>query len=345
MSAVRKITIGEADAGLRLDRWFRREFPALTHGRLEKLLRKGEIRLDGRRAKGAARLQAGQVVRVPPLGDAGGSAPGKKAAPAKVSEEDAAALRAAVLHRDDCLIALDKPAGLAVQGGSGQRRHLDAMLDTLRFDAEEAPRLVHRLDKDTSGVLLLGRSRLAAKALTEAFRDRTARKIYWALVAGTPPKARGRIAKALAKGHAGGREKVVAGLPEGREAVTLYQVVQRSDRKAAWLALMPLTGRTHQLRAHCALLGAPILGDGKYGGQGAYLEKPALPRRLMLHAQELAILHPEDGTTLRVAAPLPEDMDEAFSLLGFDRERGEEANDSLRAYLDNFRAETRNSAD
>jgi 23S rRNA pseudouridine955/2504/2580 synthase len=279
------------------------------------------------------------VVRVPPLTPREPGSASKPAAPAPEAR-DLEALRAAVLFRDEAVIAIDKASGLAVQGGSGQHRHLDAMLDGLRFGSAERPRLVHRLDKDTSGVLLLARNAAAARKLTAAFKGKSARKTYWALVAGVPPVPRGRIDLPLSKSGGAGSEKVGAGA-HGKPALTLYQVVQTrriAGAAISWLVLMPLTGRTHQLRAHCAVLGAPILCDGKYGGRAAFPEglafdgATAIPRRLMLHAREIAVPHPEHEITLRVEAPLPAHMEAAFAVLGFEAVRGERAADELIGY-------------
>jgi len=348
VTAVRSVTVAPEEAELRLDRWFRQHYPGLGHGRLEKLLRTGQVRVDGKRAKAGTRLAAGQVVRVPPLAPPEpGNAPKRAALGAAyrtsaVDSRDLAALRASVLFRDDAVIAIDKPAGLAVQGGSGQHRHLDAMLDGLKFGSAARPRLVHRLDKDTGGVLLLARTAAAARKLTAAFKGKSIRKVYWALVAGAPPEPRGLIDLPLSKAGASGGEKMAAAA-DGKSAQTLYQVVQ--TRKAAgaavsWLVLMPLTGRTHQLRAHCALLGAPILYDGKYGGRAAFppgleIESTAgIPKRLMLLAREIAVPHPEHETTLRVEAPPPAHMEAAFAALGFQAARGERAADDLIGYAE-----------
>ena len=242
-----------------------------------------------------------------------------------------------MLYRDDWVIALDKPAGLAVQGGSGQRRHLDAMLEGLRFGADERPRLVHRLDKDTSGVLLLARSRRAAKALTEAFRDTRAEKTYWALVSGVARKPIEIVDLPLEKG-AGARGELMAPAPESaRPAVTLVAEAARQGKRLAWLVLRPLTGRTHQLRAHCAALGHPILGDGKYGGREAFPKAGPAVARMQLHAREIALPHPQDGTTLRVTAPLPADMAETWAACGFDPAEGERQSErALARYLDSL---------
>ncbi len=317
MSGVQTIDVATGEVGLRLDRWFKRHFPGVTHVRLQKWLRTGQVRVDGRRAKAGARLEAGQRIRVPPLGEDGNSRPASRRPSPPPDAAEAEVVRALVLHRDNQVIAIDKPPGLAVQGGTGTRRHLDGMLDALRFDASERPRLVHRLDKDTSGVLLLARSATAAAALTRAFRDKTARKVYWALVVGVPKPARGTVDLALAKAPGKGGEKVVPGIPSGKRALTRYVVAEHLGRKAAWLVLEPLTGRTHQLRAHCLALGTPIVGDGKYGGAAAFLPGIGLERRLHLHARAIRIPHP-DGGVLEVAAPLPRHMRQSWRLLGFD---------------------------
>jgi len=327
---VQLLTVEEDEAELRLDRWFKQHFPGLGHGRLEKLLRTGQVRVDGRRAKAGVRLQAGQQVRVPPSAatDASQAARQGRRPAAPADERATAWLRDAVLFRDDWVIALNKPAGLAVQGGSGQTRHLDAMLEALQFEAAERPRLVHRLDKDTSGILLLARNRRAAQALTEAFRDGAVRKTYWAAVAGVPRPARGRIDLPIGKQAGAAREKM-AGDPHGTKALTEYVVAGASKGEAAWLALRPITGRTHQLRVHCALIGHPILGDGKYGGKAAFLRGRPEIKQLQLHAREIAVPHPADGTTLRVVAPLPEHMERAWADFGFDRAKGQSRSDSL----------------
>jgi 23S rRNA pseudouridine955/2504/2580 synthase len=241
---VQNLRVSADEAELRLDRWFRRRFPELGHGRLEKLLRTGQVRVDGRRAKAGLRLAAGQTVRVPPLGASEGRRAQPKPPP-RIDSQEAEALQARVLHIDDWLIALDKPAGLAVQGGSGLGRHLDALSEALRFGAAEKPRLVHRLDKDTSGVLVLARTAASARHLTAAFRGQEARKTYWAAVVGVPERRQGRIDLALLKGRTGAIEKVTAG-EAGQDAVTLYRLVQAAGKRAAWLALRPLTGRTHR---------------------------------------------------------------------------------------------------
>ncbi len=312
MTAVQTLTVSPDEGDLRLDRWFKRRFPGLGHGRLERLLRTGQVRLDGRRAKASTRLEPGQSVRVPPLGIE--SPPPPK--PIEVTAGEAAELRRRVLYKDDWVIALDKPAGLAVQGGSGMEKHLDAMLDALRFEAAERPRLVHRLDRDTSGVLLLARSAPAARALAQAFREKTALKVYWAVTVGVPKRDVGTIDLALAKLAGPRGERVAADADAGHRAVTRYRVVDAAGRRAAWLALMPETGRTHQLRVHCAALGTPILGDVKYGGAGAVLPGGEARPALHLHARAIRMPHPKGGA-VEVKAPLPRHIEETFAFLGF----------------------------
>ena len=319
-ASVQNLVVGAEEAEVRLDRWFRRHFPALRHGPLEKLLRTGQVRVDGRRAKAGSRLRPGQVVRVPPLAAAPVPA---GPVPAPVPDDEAAALAARVLYRDDDVIALDKPAGLAVQGGTRTVRHLDAMLDALRFGAPERPRLVHRLDKDTSGVLLLARGAGAARQLSAAFRRHEMAKLYWALTVGVPRPRRGRIDLGLAK-RAGPRGERVGAAPDtGARAVTLYAVIDHAGRRAAWLALRPRTGRTHQLRVHLAAIGTPILGDGKYGGTAAFL--PDLPgaRQLHLHARAVRLPHPT-RSALDIAAPLPPHMAASWDFFGFDPRAGDD---------------------
>lgn len=311
-------TVAADEADLRLDRWFKRHYPALAHGRLQKLLRTGQVRVDGRRAKPNQRVEPGQIIRIPPLGDdAQASAKPASSPRARVRPEDEAMIRAAVLHIDDAVIALNKPPGLAVQGGTSTTRHIDALLDALRFGHEERPRLVHRLDKDTSGVLLLGRTAAAAAKLAKAFRSRDARKIYWALVVGLPNPRQGTIKASIGKQPGGGGEKMQVDPYEGRPAVTEYTVVENAQKKVAWLQLEPRTGRTHQLRVHCAYLGTPILGDGKYGGAEAHLQGMGLSRKLHLHARAIRLPHP-DGGILSVTAPLPPHMADSLAFFGFD---------------------------
>ncbi len=332
MSGVHQRTVAPDDADQRLDRWFRNHFPNVPQSRIEKMCRKGEIRVDGGRVRAATRLSPGQSVRIPPLPDTPARAP----APAgqRITEADAALIRAAVLYRDDDLIALNKPPGLASQGGSGQTRHIDGLAEALRDGAEEKPRLVHRLDRDTSGVLLLARSRRAAEALTKAFRARDTRKIYWAAVAGVPSPSMGTIRYGLVKagghGSQGEGEKMrclhpdaVARIEGARAAITDYAVLSSLGKRAAWVALVPVTGRTHQLRAHMAEIGHPVVGDGKYGGSGQENQGDGwgaqlggeISRKLHLHARALSLTHPVTGRRLTIIAPLPEHMAQTWATL------------------------------
>lgn len=315
----RQVSADEGDT--RLDRWFRRHFPALTQGALQKMLRTGQVRVDGKRAEANTRLLAGQEVRIPPLPD--GPAPDwMRAAPKAVDARDQKALEAMVIHRDKDVLVLDKPHGLAVQGGPGIAKHLDGMLDALRFEAEERPRLVHRLDKDTTGVLVLARNAAAAAKLAAAFRGRDMQKTYWAITVGQPMPPAGRIELPLVKRGGPRGERTAAAEPGDRDAaraVTEFQTLDAVRRRAAWLELKPITGRTHQLRVHCAeALGCPILGDGKYGGAAAHMD--GLPGQLHLHARSLSLPHPAGGT-LEIAAPLPKHMKESFAFLGFEAPR------------------------
>ena len=317
MSPVENIVVGAEDGGSRLDRWFRRRYPTLGHGRLEKLLRTGQVRVDGKRASSGQRLEPGQTVRVPPL-DLGEAEKPPVIVKASIvfSAADVEALQAAIVHIDDAVIAIDKPAGLAVQGGSGLTRNLDAMLDALRFGKADRPRLVHRLDRDTSGVLLLARDAATATFLTAAFRGRETRKLYWAMVVGVPSAASGRIDLPLSKEPGRHGERMEADRETGKSAITDYTVVDRAGNRVAWLAMEPRTGRTHQLRAHAVAIGTPILGDGKYGGPAAFLPGGQVGRRLHLHARAIRVPHPAGGV-LEATAPLPAHMRETWDLFGF----------------------------
>jgi 23S rRNA pseudouridine955/2504/2580 synthase len=315
MSAAESRVVAADEKGMRLDRWFRRHFPGVPHSRLERLLRTGQVRVDGGRAKASHRLAEGQAVRVPPIAPAIMPSP-EPATPAPVAEVDRRDLRQRVLYRDDDVIVLNKPAGLAVQGGTGIKRHLDAMLDALKFDAAERPKLVHRLDKDTSGVLLLARNRPAAAHLGESLRRHKVRKIYWALCAGVPKLREGKIDMPLAKLAGPMGERVAEDEDDGKPAVTLYSVLETAGKRAAWLALMPLSGRTHQLRVHCAAMGTPIQGDGKYGGKDAFLGGE-VEGAVHLHARRVVAPLPGGGM-VDMSAPLPKHMAATWRLFGFD---------------------------
>ena len=332
MSGVQNLTVGPDEGDQRLDRWLKRHFPHVTQSVIERLCRKGEIRVDGGRVKASTRVEAGQGVRVPPLPDAPAPVAAQPVARG-ISAADAQMIQAAVLWRDEHVIALNKPPGLPSQGGSGQgERHVDALSEALKFGYKERPVLVHRLDKDTSGILLLARTPRVARRLGEAFRARQTRKIYWAIVAGVPSPAMGTIRYGLVKAGGRGEEKMRCILPadvdktEGaKRATTDYAVLERLGSRAAWMALVPVTGRTHQLRAHMAELGHPVIGDGKYGGSGqenlgdgwgAQLGGD-ISRKLHLHARYLRFEHPVTGKMMELVAPLPDHMKRSWKTLGW----------------------------
>jgi 23S rRNA pseudouridine955/2504/2580 synthase len=313
VTGVQTITVIDAEADQRLDRWFKKHFPQINHGRLEKLLRTGQVRIDGKRAQASDRLVSGQSVRIPPL-DLDPAAPG---AEKHVSDRDAAELRRLIIYQDDVMIAINKPPGLAVQGGPGTLRHIDGMLDALRFDFDERPKLVHRLDRDTSGVLVLARTTRAAAFFSKAFQMKDSEKTYWAVVVGVPSPRDGRINSKLAKTGTQGRERVATVDEDGQNAITDYETIEHAWPKAAWLRLTPITGRTHQLRVHCASIGTPILGDGKYGGAGAFLPGSEIARQVHLHARELILPHPT-GKPVKLTAELPPHMVKTFAYFGFE---------------------------
>lgn len=331
----RKVKPGEE--GMRLDRWFKAHFPDLSFGHLQKLLRTGQVRVDGARAKTNTRLDPGMAVRVPPLAKGGkdedngkengkGDAPRAGAMarpPAKMGDakSDAAFLKSITLYEDREVMVLNKPFGLAVQGGSGTTRHIDGMLEALRGKDGQKPRLVHRIDKDTCGILLIAKTRLAAATLAKTFRSRSARKIYWALVAGVPKPRQGRISTYLAKGAGEGGELMrVAkhGEDEASHAVTYYAVVEQAANKLSWISLKPVTGRTHQLRAHTSHIGHPIVGDPKYFSIENWELPGGMQNRLHLLARRLVIPHPKGEGVIDVSAPLPQHLLQSWNLLGFD---------------------------
>ncbi len=331
MTGVQHLTVTEDEGDQRLDRWLKRRFPQVSQAMVEKLCRKGELRVDGGRVKAATRLEPGQSVRIPPLPDA--PAPVAKLAAPPMTASDAEMIQAAVLWKDAHIIALNKPPGLPSQGGSGQgARHVDGLTDALMFGYKERPVLVHRLDKDTSGVMLLARTPRIARRLGEAFRARTTRKIYWAIVAGVPNPAMGTIRYGLVKAGGPRAEKMrcihpdqVAATEGAKRATTDYAVLERLGSRAAWLAPLPVTGRTHQLRAHMAEIGHPIVGDGKYGGAGQ--DNPGdgwgaqlggeISRKLHLHARSIRFDHPITGEIVTITAPLPTHMRKSWDTFGW----------------------------
>ena len=321
MSGVVQRYVKTDEEGIRLDRWFQRHYPQLTHGALEKLLRTGQVRVDGARVKSSHRVTKGESIRVPPLPKPDPERQ-ERAPITKLPAKDRAFIRSLVLHRDKDVIVLNKPAGIAVQGGTKTERHIDGLLPGLMEEGDDRPRLVHRLDRDTSGVLVIAANARAAAALAQAFRGRDTRKIYWALTNGIPIPRAGRIDAALVKRAAeDGRERVRVAFQDEdadddvKSAVTLYETLEHATTMA-WLSLMPLTGRTHQLRAHCAAIGTPIVGDGKYGIVPAR-SHGEIPKRLMLHARSLRIRHP-NGTWLEIVAPLPPHMQKVWATFGFN---------------------------
>jgi len=315
MAEVRTIIVDAGEDGVRLDRWFRRRWPHLTQVQIHKLARTGQIRVDGARAKAETRLQAGAQVRVPPLPDAPA-----QTAHAPMSSQDRAFARSLVLYEDDYVLALNKPVGLAVQGGTKTSRHVDRLLAAWG-DGLQRPRLVHRLDRDTSGVLVLGRTPAAAAKLARAFARRRTLKTYWAIVAGVPRPGEGVIQLPLVKRGFGDRELMSpASLndPGAEPAETEFVTVSRAAPRAAWLALRPITGRTHQLRAHMAAIGTPLLGDTKYGAPDGGIGSDEIGKGLHLHARRLILPHPSGKGRIDVTAPLPPHMRETWRYFGFN---------------------------
>ncbi|MDE2403743.1 MAG: RluA family pseudouridine synthase [Sphingomonadales bacterium] len=317
---VRQFTVQPDDHDIRLDRWFKRHLPEIGFATISRWARTGQIRVDGKRADPADRLGAGQVLRVPPGGLEPKSArPARQRRPLTPAQVELA--QSMVLHKTASAIVLNKAPGLATQGGSGTYEHVDGLLDAYAAEGEPRPRLVHRLDKDTSGVLLIARTPGSAASFSKRFAGRSARKIYWALVAGVPSPDEGLIDLPLAKQPGTGGEKMMVDHSElGQPSRSRYRVIDRAGNRAAWVELQPFTGRTHQLRVHMAAIGHPIIGDGKYGGPDAFLSG-SISRKLHLHARRLVIDLPEGGM-LDVTAPLPEHMAQSLTQLGFDEADG-----------------------
>ena len=304
--------VQDDDDGQRIDRWLKKHFPDLSFGQLQKILRTGQVRVDGKRCKTSTRLVKGQSVRIPPQVTA--PVPGEK----KISPRDAALIKSLVIYQDDYIIAINKPAGIATQGGSKIGRNIDDMMEALTVDGVK-PRLVHRLDKDTSGVLLLARSLQMAQYLGDMFKGRDIRKYYWGITVPAPQVHQGKIQSAIAKTAGRGGERMMAvDKAEGKNALTYYSVMEHAARKVAWVAFWPRTGRMHQIRVHAAQMGCPLLGDYKYGEQEYLDSMPELPATLHLHARRVIFQHPATGKTLDIVAPLDKDMAKTFEYFNFD---------------------------
>ena len=317
MSGVQQRQVEQDEDGMRLDRWFARNFPQLGFGRLQKLIRNGEVRVDKARVETSTRLAAGQTVRIPPIDDP------DTPKPQRISSADADFLRSLILYEDEDLYVFNKPHGLAVQGGSGTKRHIDGMLKSLPNKKGEAPRLVHRLDRDTSGVLVVAKTGPAASHFGTVFRSRSARKIYWAVVAGNPSPRQGEISCFLAKRATTDGEQMVVvpnGTPGAVHSMSYYSTTDTASRRFAWVTLKPVTGRTHQLRVHMAQLGTPILDEPRYYNIENYQAPEVLGQGLHLHARRIA-LPLRNGRRLDVSAPLPPHMQQSFDALGFDADR------------------------
>ncbi len=318
---VQTVTVTADENNMRVDRFLEARFPGLSFSHIQRIVRKGELRVNGKRADSKDRLEEGQSVRIPPLKlDAPKAAPGS---PSEAAQKTMQALKEMTLYEDADVLVLNKPAGLAVQGGSGMTKHVDQMLEVLRDNKGQKPRLVHRLDRETSGCLLVAKTRFAASALTGSFRHRSARKIYWALVAGVPKPKQGRISTYLAKEESEEDSimRVAAHGDEGAShAVTYYAVVETSAQKLAWVSLKPVTGRTHQLRAHMAHIDHPIVGDPKYFSIENWEFPGGIQKRLHLLARRIVIPHPRGGF-IDATAPLPPHMLQSWNLLGLEADR------------------------
>ncbi|WP_375205813.1 RluA family pseudouridine synthase [Hyphococcus sp.] len=327
MSGVQTRKVKTDEEGMRLDRWFKAHFPQVRHGELEKLLRKGQVRVSGGRVKANRRLEAGEEIRIPPLSDTP-----KEKKPQPPNKADAEAVRKLIVFEDDEIIALNKPFGLAVQGGTKTKQHLDGMLGALEKDGER-PRLVHRLDKDTGGLMIVAKTRQAAQRLGDAFKGHDVDKTYWALVAGAPRPHEGTIdlpiAKKMMRIGEGDEERVVpADSDDAKKAITDYQIIEEAGT-VSFLAMRPVTGRTHQLRVHAAAMGCPIVGDGKYGGPAAKIE--GVSPKLHLFCRSMTFPHPKTGRKMTLSAPLQGHMLETWKFFTFDKNAKAEWPEDLRS--------------
>ena len=312
MSGAYYLEVTEDEDNQRLDRFLQKHLVGVPFGLLQKLMRKGQIRVNSGRVKASTRLVAGQKVRIPPM-----DAP-KQIEKRVLTDRDIDFMKSIVLFDDGEILAVCKPAGLPTQGGTNIKRHLDGMLQALENDKGVKPRIVHRLDKDTSGVLLLARSADMARKLGKLFQGRDIRKIYWALTVPAPEINKGEIRAPIIKAGGEGNEKMVVDVEKGQNATTLFDIVERAHKQMAFVAFWPKTGRTHQIRIHAAHMGCPILGDGKYGGQDAMIDDVDHPRRVHLHAQSIHFKHPNTGKDISISAPLSDEMKKSWRGFGFD---------------------------
>lgn len=312
MSGVRTFKVGEDDDGQRIDRWLKKNLPKMPYALLQKMLRTGQVRVDGKRAKPETRLLAGQEVRVPPMEDKDPNTTFHK------RDDDGDFLKSITLYDDGEILALNKPYGLPVQGGPNIKRHIDGMLWAMTNKKGVRPRLTHRLDRDTSGVLICARSLKTTQALGKIFESREIRKYYWALVAPPPEKAEGQIRASIRKGEGARKEAMVVDEKEGKDSITLYKTIQKTD-DAAFMAFWPRTGRMHQIRIHTGdVLGCPIIGDEKYNGLTDLIDKKHISGRLHLHAWRIMLPHPKTGEKLVITAPLADDLRASWKAFGFN---------------------------
>ena len=318
---IRQFVVQPDDDGIRLDRWFKRHLPDASFNIVSRWSRTGQLRVDGKRATPSDRLLAGQAIRVPPADTSAAASARPVRKRRELTEDEMEFALSMVIHKDDAALVINKPAGLATQGGTKTENHVDGLLDALFFEFDNRPKLVHRLDKDTSGALLLARTSRSAGHFSKAFSSRTARKVYWALVVGVPDIVDGFIDLPIGKQPGSGGEKMHVDEQNGQSARTRYRIVERAGNTCAWVELQPYTGRTHQLRVHMAAIGHPIVGDGKYGGKDAFLTG-TISRKMHLHARRLRIDHPQ-GHQIDVRADLPPHMQDSFADLGFDIELGD----------------------
>lgn len=325
MSNVRHITVQQDDDGQRLDRWLKKNLPEIPYVLAQKLMRQGQIRIDGKRAKTQTRLSAGQIIRIPPVSsreDTSELGERKRS----LTDADANWIRSLVIYDDGDVIALNKPQNISVQGGTNTKRHIDGMLEALKNKEGVVPRLVHRLDKDTSGILLLARSAKVARELGQAFKGRNVKKIYWAIVTPAPTVINGKITAPIGKSTGAGKEKMIVDEKEGKSALTEFSVIETAGLAVAFVAFWPRTGRTHQIRVHAQVMGSSILGDGKYKAikdpESKRVEDDlnglGLSKKMHLHARRIILKHPSRPGKLDITAPLGVEMTKTWRTLGFD---------------------------